>query len=171
MVDPRSGNFDQLPHIGPGNIQAFSTKLLPNTKTVGESHLISGKFHFFPQDIIYGKINPQLGKYVMPNFEGLCSADTYVLRAKGGVNQLFLFCIIQTQNFYKYSVLVSMRTGMPKINREELDSYHYLAPDFQEQQRIGNLLKSLLSLIAANPRQANNYKIDNFELSIRLKKE
>ena len=60
-------------------------------KTVEEEKLISGKFHFFPGDIIYGKINPQLGKYVFPRFEGLCSADAYVLNSKNGLNQKYLY--------------------------------------------------------------------------------
>lgn len=158
MVDPKTGEFDNLPHIGPGNIESFSGKLLPNVRTVHDSHLISGKFHFFPGNIIYGKINPQLGKYVLPNFEGLSSADTYVLNAKNGLNQYFLFGLIQTNNFYKYSVSVSMRTGMPKINRDELDQYIFSAPSVEEQKGIGLLLLKIQNIIAANQQKLTQLK-------------
>ena len=153
MVDPRTGKYDKLPHIGPGNIESFTGQFYDNIKTVGEENLISGKFHFFPGDIIYGKINPQLGKYVFPLFEGLSSADSYVLNSKNGLAQKYLFTILQTKAFYKYSTSVSMRSGMPKINRDELNSYEFNAPSFSEQEKIGMLFANIDNLITLHQRK------------------
>jgi hypothetical protein len=89
MVDPRSGEFDELLHIAPGNIESFTGQLYDNIKTVKDENLISGKFHFHPGDIVYGKINPQLGKYYFADIEGLTSADAYVLNSKNGLSQKF----------------------------------------------------------------------------------
>ncbi|MFK5283652.1 restriction endonuclease subunit S, partial [Lacticaseibacillus paracasei] len=61
MVDPTTGKYDSLIHIGPGNIRSNSRELV-DLKTVKDENLISGKFHFDKGDIIYGKINPQLAK-------------------------------------------------------------------------------------------------------------
>ena len=143
MVNPKTGEYDSLPHIGPGNIESFTGRILDNVKSVKEDNLISGKFHFYSGDVIYGKINPQLGKYAMVDFEGLASADSYVLNTKNGVSQTFLFTILQGTSFYKYSVSVSMRTGMPKINRDELNQYRYSAPSVVEQEKIGTFFKQL----------------------------
>ena len=148
MVNPKTGEYDSLPHIGPGNIESFTGRILDNVKSVKEDNLISGKFHFYPGDVIYGKINPQLGKYAMVDFEGLASADSYVLNTKNGVSQTFLFTILQGTSFYKYSVSVSMRTGMPKINRDELNQYSYSAPSVVEQEKIGHFFKQLDDTIA-----------------------
>ena len=153
MVDPRTGKYDKLPHIGPGNIESFTGQFYDNIKTVGEENLISGKFHFFSGDIIYGKINPQLGKYVLPLFEGLSSADSYVLNSKNGLAQKYLFTILQTKDFYKYSTSVSMRSGMPKINRDELNSYEFNAPSFSEQKKIGTLFTNIDNLITLHQRK------------------
>ena len=153
MVDPRTGKYDKLPHIGPGNIESFTGQFYDNIKTVGEENLISGKFHFFPGDIIYGKINPQLGKYVLPLFEGLSSADSYVLNSKNGLAQKYLFTILQTKDFYKYSTSVSMRSGMPKINRDELNSYEFNAPSFGEQEKIGMFFNNIDNLITLHQRK------------------
>ncbi|MDG6122971.1 hypothetical protein [Lactococcus formosensis] len=60
MVNPKTGDYDDLLHIGPGNIESFTGRILDNVNTVKNDNLISGKFHFNPNDIIYGKINPQL---------------------------------------------------------------------------------------------------------------
>ncbi|MFC4734975.1 restriction endonuclease subunit S [Bacillus daqingensis] len=149
MVDPKSGDFDNLMHVGPGNIESYSGRLYNNVKTVEEDNLISGKFHFNAGDILYGKINPQLAKFNLAVFEGLASADTYVLNTKNGISQLYLYTIIQTSDFYKYSVSVSRRTGMPKINRDELNQYSYNGPkDYEEQQKIGDFFKNLDDRIA-----------------------
>ena len=161
MVDPRTGKFDNLPHIGPGNIESFTGQFYDNIKKVGEENLISGKFHFYPGDIIYGKINPQLGKYVFPLFEGLSSADSYVLNSKNGLNQKFLFTLLQTNNFYKYTVSVSMRSGMPKINRDELNSYEFNMPDNLEQEKIGTLFSDIDNLITLHQHKELKRRNDN----------
>ena len=143
MVDPKSGEYDHLLHVGPGNIESFTGRILNNVKSVKEDNLISGKFHFKAGDVIYGKINPQLGKCALPNFEGLASADSYVLNTKEDLTQEFLFRLLQGQSFYKYSVSVSRRTGMPKINRDELNQYEFLIPSTLEQKKISNFFNKL----------------------------
>ena len=153
MVDPRTGQYDELPHVAPGNIESFTGRLYDNVKLVKDENLISGKFRFYAGDIIYGKINPQLGKYVFATFPGLTSADAYVLNAKNGINQMFLFAILQTQDFFDYSVSVSRRSGMPKINRDELNSYSFMAPSVEEQARIGRFLLDLDTLITLHQRK------------------
>lgn len=147
MVDPTSGEYDDMPHIAPGNIESFTGRILDNVKLVKEEELISGKFRFRPGDVVYGKINPQLGKYFYASVDGLTSADAYVLNGKNGVTQKFLFSLLQTEDFFKYSVSVSKRSGMPKINRDELNAYSFLAPKKEEQERIGNFLLDIDRLI------------------------
>ncbi len=158
MVDPRIKNYDELFHIGPGNIESFSGKIYNNVLKIKDSNLISGKFHFKKNDIIYGKINPQLAKYIIAPFEGLTSADAYVLNAKNGIVQNYLYLILQTDAFYKYSVSVSTRTGMPKINREELGVYNYQAPTVAEQTKIGNYFQKLDILIDLHSRELEKLK-------------
>ena len=158
MVDPKTGKYDNLPHVAPGNIESFTGKIYDNVKLVKDENLISGKFHFYDGDIIYGKINPQLGKYVFARFEGLTSADAYVLNAKNGITQEYLYSILQTKDFYDYSVSVSKRSGMPKINRDELNAYCYLAPSEQEQKQIGTMFLHLDNLITLHQRKLEEMK-------------
>lgn len=107
MVDPQNGVYNSFPHVAPGNIESFTGRLYDNVKTVEQEELISGKFHFHAGDIIYCKINPQLGKYHLAQFEGLTSADAYVLNAKNGIIQEFLYAILQTNDSSKlFSICV-----------------------------------------------------------------
>lgn len=153
MVDPTSGEYDDMPHIAPGNIESFTGRILDNVKSVKEEQLISGKFRFRPGDVVYGKINPQLGKYFYASVDGLTSADAYVFNGRNGVTQKFLFSLLQTEDFFKYSVSVSKRSGMPKINRDELNAYGFLAPNEEEQEQIGSFLLEIDNLITLHQRK------------------
>jgi type I restriction enzyme S subunit len=153
MVDPKTGNFDDLNHIGPGNIESFTGRIYDNVLSVKDSNLISGKFHFKKGDIIYGKINPQLAKYTIAPFDGLASADSYILHTKNNIIESYLYVILQTKAFYDYSVSVSARTGMPKINRDELNAYNYLAPYKEEQTKIGTFFQNLDTLIKQHQKE------------------
>jgi len=167
MVDPKCGKYDDLPHIAPGNIESFSGRVLDNVKKVKDENLLSRKFCFYSGDIIYGKINPQLGKYAFAKFNGLTSADAYVLNSKNGLIQKFLFTLIQTQDFYRYTVSVSKRSGMPKINRNELNSFTYSAPCEPEQKQIGELILSIDNFITLHQRKLN--KLDYLGKGLLLK--
>ena len=158
MVDPTSGEYDDMPHIAPGNIESFTGRILDNVKSVKEEQLISGKFRFRPGDVVYGKINPQLGKYFYASVDGLTSADAYVFNGKNGVTQKFLFSLLQTEDFFKYSVSVSKRSGMPKINRDELNAYGFLAPKEEEQEQIGSFLLEIDNLITLHQRKCEQTK-------------
>ena len=158
MVDPASGEYDDMPHIAPGNIESFTGRILDNVRTVKEEQLISGKFRFRPDDVVYGKINPQLGKYFYASVDGLTSADAYVFKGKNGIRQKFLFSMLQTSDFFKYSVSVSKRSGMPKINRDELNAYAFLAPSEEEQDKIGNFLLEIDHLITLHQRKCDETK-------------
>ena len=159
MVDPTSGKYDDMPHIAPGNIESFTGRILDNVRTVKEEQLISGKFRFRPDDVVYGKINPQLGKYFYASVDGLTSADAYVFKGKNGIRQKFLFSMLQTSDFFKYSVSVSKRSGMPKINRDELNAYAFLAPSEEEQDKIGNFLLEIDHLITLHQRKLEKIKL------------
>lgn len=153
MVDPTTGEYDDMPHIAPGNIEPFTGRILDNVKTVKEEQLISGKFRFRPNDVVYGKINPQLGKYFYASIDGLTSADAYVFNGKNGITQKFLYSVLQTKDFFKYSISVSKRSGMPKINRDELNAYSFCVPNEEEQEKIGDFLLGIDNLITLHQRK------------------
>ena len=159
MVNPSSGEYDDMPHIAPGNIESFTGRILDNVKTVKEEQLISGKFRFRPGDVVYGKINPQLGKYFYASVHGLTSADAYVFNSKNGLTQKFLFALLQTNDFFKYSVSVSKRSGMPKINRDELNAYGFWMPTEAEQVKIGEFILHLDNLITFHQRKCDEIKV------------
>ncbi|MCI8760611.1 MAG: type I restriction endonuclease [Clostridia bacterium] len=143
QVNPNDELYRNLPHIGPGNIEKETGRLL-KYNLAKDDNLISSKYLFDKNAIIYGKINPHFAKVCYPNFIGLCSADAYPITPNNSVlTSEFLLYILLTRKFTKFATSVSMRTGMPKINRDELGSYKFTIPSIQEQEKIGNLISLL----------------------------
>ncbi|MDY2588204.1 restriction endonuclease subunit S [Winogradskyella aquimaris] len=143
QVDPKIEPYCHYPHIGPGNMSSMTGELLAY-RTAKEDQQTSGKYLFNEDHVLYGKINPQLGKVVFPKFIGVCSADTYPIECKKQkLTPYFLKCLLMENRFYKYSVSVSRRTGMPKINREELSAFRFRYPTLPEQQKIASFLSSV----------------------------
>ena len=103
----------------------------------------SGKYHFDESWILYSKIRPNLRKICWPKIEGICSADVYPLRGKNGLLTEYLFYLMQSEHFNQYAVSVSMRSGFPKINRDDLGAYKLVVPDEEYQANIVNSLKEV----------------------------
>lgn len=140
LVDPKKMPYNNMKHIGPENIEK-ETGIVSRVQTAKEQGLISGKFVFDNDSIIYSKIRPKLNKVCMPDFCGICSADCYVIHMKDKVQRRYLYYYILSDNFLKQAISCSMRTKMPKVNQEELSSFKVILPQLMEQEKIVNILK------------------------------
>jgi type I restriction enzyme S subunit len=110
-------------------------------KTAEQLRLISGKYCFDAEDILYSKIRPGLNKVALPTFSGICSADIYPLRVDEQlVCRPFLGYVLRSQDFLAYAAKHSTRTNIPKINREALAGYEFALPPLPEQKRIAAML-------------------------------
>lgn len=159
LVDPKVAPYLNCLHIGPENIESESGNLR-DLKTAAELNLISGKFEFDDQSIVYSKIRPNLNKVCYPGFSGICSADAYVVKARNGIiDRCFLLQVMRSLVFLEQAVSVSMRTGMPKINQSDLNKLEIPLPPMEAQIYISNTLsfwdrgiRQLSDLIAAKVR-------------------
>jgi len=145
QVDPTIEPYRSMPNIGSANIAKFTGQLL-EYQTASTDKVTSGKYLFGSEHVLFSKIRPELAKVTYPGFEGLCSADIYPVKAKNDrLLPEFIKYILLDQRFYKYSVSVSGRTGMPKVNRRELDNYKVLCPSLEEQKKIVSCISAIES--------------------------
>lgn len=143
LVNPKVEPYCNMPHVGTANIESFTGKLL-EYNLAKHDNLTSGKYLFNENHVVYGKINPQLAKVVFPGFKGICSADAYPLECRDELLiPSFLKYLLLQNRFFKYSVSVSKRTGMPKINRDELAIFKFVLPNLNEQQKIASFLSAV----------------------------
>lgn len=134
--------------VAPDHIESLTGRLLAK-KTALEQRAISGKYIFEIGDIVYSKIRPYLRKATLANFAGLCSADMYPLKPADDVSSGFILAIVLGYRFSKYAESVSVRSGMPKINRTELAEFALGLPPLPEQSAIATVLSDVDALLAA----------------------
>lgn len=140
QVDPKQEPFRSMVLVAPDHIESGSGRLLKE-ETAAEQKAISGKYLFAPGDVLYSKIRPYLRKATVAEFSGLCSADMYPLRPSGRTCAGFLLGVILGYRFSKYAESVSVRSGMPKINRDELSTFYTaIPPTLHEQEAIAGAL-------------------------------
>ena len=157
MVNPQESQYAFLPHIGNESIDKHTGKLLSYNKVI-DDNLISGKYYFTENDVLYGKINPQFGKVAFPQFEGLCSADMYPITCKDGIIPQYLKQVLLTYDFLQFTISLSLRSGMPKVNRKELSEYKFLLPEIEEQKRITSILTDMDSEIEILEEKLSKYQ-------------
>jgi type I restriction enzyme S subunit len=139
QLDPKQQPYCNWVLIAPDHIESETGRIL-NLQTAAEQNAISGKYGFQLGDVLYSKIRPYLRKAVLADREGLCSADMYPLRPEPTIVSRFLLALILGEDFSRFATAVSMRSGFPKINREELSGYQLALPTYKEQQRIAEIL-------------------------------
>lgn len=146
QVDPRLPHFQYLPLIAPDHIESCTGRLL-KLETAYQQGAISGKYSFQPGDVLYSKIRPYLRKSVLATQHGLCSADMYPLRPVKDLDPHFLLAVILGETFSRFATSVSERSGIPKLNREELAEFGMAFPPLPEQRKIARILTTVDRLI------------------------
>ena len=132
--------YADYPHIGIDSIEKGSGEL-KGYRTVREDGVISGKYVFTPQHIIYSKIRPNLNKVALPTFVGLCSADAYpILPNPNNCNRTFLAAVMRSEYYLDYILQFSSRTNLPKVNRKEISGFQMPLPPLQLQERFASFV-------------------------------
>lgn len=136
--------FLDFTHLAPDNIEKGNGVLLP-CATVREDKVISANHRFYPGQIVYSKIRPNLAKVVVVDFDGLCSADMYPIDAL--IDAFFLQRYMLSEAFLVQAVKTDTRVAMPKINQTELNAIAIPVPPLAEQRRIVARVDQLMALV------------------------
>lgn len=135
--------YADYPHIGIDSIEKNTGRLV-GYRTVKEDNVISGKYVFTPQHIIYSKIRPALNKVALPDFEGLCSADAYpILPNEENCNKVFLATVMRSKFFLSYILAFSSRSQMPKVNRKQITGFELPLPPKDLQDEFEEFVNSI----------------------------
>lgn len=158
QVDPTKEEYANFYQVGSERIEA-NTGRITELKTAKELNITSGNYLFTEDDIIYSKIRPYFKKVAIPNFKGLCSADIYPLRVKNDlILKEYLFYYLLTEKFTRKLLRFQNRTGMPKVNREELGSIHIPYPNKDEQKEIVEILQGIDETLNSGQNKINSSK-------------
>ena len=136
----------ELPYIGLEHLAGGRPKLLG---TLPSSASVSINGVFAQNDILFGKLRPNLRKSLRAPFAGYCSTDILVLRARDGIRPDFAGHLFQWEPIFASAAASAAGTKMPRTSWNELKRYSVRQPESEgEQSRIAALLDTADEAIA-----------------------
>lgn len=129
-----------FPYIGLEHIEENTLKL----NSIGDSNnLESNKYRFKSGDILFGKLRPYFRKVVKPNFNGICSTDIWVIRAKENMDTRFIFYFFANRKLVDIAYSSCSGTRMPRADWSFLSQTVWNIPPLAEQEAIAEVLSPL----------------------------
>ena len=111
---------------------------------------ISQTQEYMVGDVLVSNIRPYFKKIWHAEFEGGCSNDVLVFRARDGTDPDFLYYVLANDEFFDYSMATSKGTKMPRGDKKALMEYEVPNYPLRIQRKIASLLKSIDGKIAIN---------------------
>ena len=144
QVDPKDTEIARKLSVGPDNLRSGGGLETTSVRTAGELEQISGKYAFDRHAILYERFRPNLNKIALVDFDGICSADMYPMWVRDDRQAVrdFIFYVMNSERFVANATSRSFRTGLPKINRPDLESIEVLLPPLSEQRKIAEILRT-----------------------------
>ncbi len=124
-------------YVGGENIESGSGRLL-NLQTVQEAGIIGPSYEFRKGHVVYSKVRPNLQKCFFAAFNGICSSDIYPLKINEKLVLPRYFALILQSKFFakKTESFQDGRSGMPKINQDQLSQIKIPLPPLETQRQI-----------------------------------
>jgi type I restriction enzyme, S subunit len=114
----------------------------------------SDKLAFVQGDILFSKIRPYLHKIALAHFNGICSTDTIVLRAKKDWLRGFVLFTVFSETFVELANTASKGTKMPRADWHYLKQLRISVPPQALLEAFTQLVRPMLdeltTLILAN---------------------
>lgn len=128
-----------LEHIDSGDIH------LRKSATIEESTTFTKKFR--KGDVLFGRRRAYLKKAAQAEFDGICSGDITVFRAKKELIPELLPFIVHNEKFFDYAIKHSAGGLSPRVKFKDLANYEFLLPPKAEQARLAELLWAMDEVI------------------------
>ena len=105
---------------------------------------------FLSGDVLVSNIRPYFKKIWFAKYDGGCSNDVLVLRAKKGISKRFLYYVLADDAFFEYSMATSKGTKMPRGDKAAIMKYEVPQFSYEEQEKIAGVLEALDDKIQLN---------------------
>ena len=133
--------------------------MLPNKRGITKPSSIPNKgtvTAYKKDDILVSNIRPYFKKIWSAKYDGVCSNDILVFRAKNTAEANFLYYVLAEDDFFAYSMATSKGTKMPRGDKASIMRYEVESFDLNTQKRIASILKPIDGKIELNTAINNN---------------
>lgn len=124
-----------MPYVALENIVSWDAKFVEsNSETEGINNV------FKAGDILFGKLRPYLAKGFVPTYDGICSTEFFVMKAKKGYDPNYLLKLFLSHSFIDYIKNQVSGVKMPRTSWDVFGSVSIDIPPLPIQQRIVSYL-------------------------------
>jgi type I restriction enzyme S subunit len=135
------------------NTYISTENMLPNKGGITQATSLPAQEQtqaFMKNDVLVSNIRPYFKKIWYATFDGGCSNDVLVFRAKDGVSSRFLHYVLADDTFFDYSMATSKGTKMPRGDKKAIMEYEVPKIPFEEQCKIAATLEGIDEKIELN---------------------
>ena len=114
-------------------------------------------------DILFARTGASVGKtYIYRDSDGLVYYAGFLIRAKikEQFNPEFVFQNTLTNEYAKFIMLTSMRSGQPGVNAQEYSQFKMMVPSKPEQDKIAGFFRNIDDLITLHQRKSNHIRTE-----------
>ncbi|MCW7493562.1 restriction endonuclease subunit S [Leptospira sp. 2 VSF19] len=105
---------------------------------------------FSKGDVLFGRRRAYLKKAAQANFDGICSSDITVIRAKKNLLAELLPFVMNNDKFFDYAIKHSAGGLSPRVKFKDLANYEFLLPPKDQQAELAELLWAMDEVIEMN---------------------
>ncbi len=146
-VNPQTSAISSHFYVGLEHIESQTGRLLRGAEEVTEGvSILSIKTAYQQNDILYGKLRPNLNKVYLAEQEGICSTDIWALRASGEILPEFALHYLRSSVVHIRASQLATGANLPRIPANSFDRIPLPLPTLPEQQRIVDMLRQAESL-------------------------
>jgi type I restriction enzyme S subunit len=148
------GELDEpQPYVGLEHIPRRSLALDAWETT---TELGSNKLEFKRGEVLFGKIRPYFHKVSVAPFDGLCSADTIVIRARRPEHYAVVVACVSSDAFVAEASATANGAKMPRANWDVLEKYQVVVPTGKVAAKSSALFADIIA-----QKQALIFQIQN----------
>ena len=125
-------------YVGLENIERGGR--LVEVREVVAGELASAKFSFTKQDLLFGKLRPNLGKIARPNFGGVCSTDILPLTPGPDLSRDYLAHFLSQDGVIALAASRAKGANLPRLSPSDLAQFDIPLPPIEQQRRIAEVL-------------------------------
>lgn len=144
VSDPQESGYEK--YVGLEHLDTLEPTIMRygSTKDVKSSMTL-----FKKNQILFGRRNWYLRRVAVSNFDGVCSADIYVLQPHGKkILSDFLPIFMHSDQFFEETMKYAAGSMSKRVKWSNLSKIKFIIPSIDEQKRIVNIILSVDDTIA-----------------------
>lgn len=109
------------------------------------TELGSNKLEFKKGEVLFGKIRPYFHKVSVAPFDGLCSADTIVIRSRRPEHYAVVVACVSSDAFVAEASATANGAKMPRANWDVLEKYQLVIPKGKVAEKFSALFTDIIA--------------------------